>query len=62
MLERLKSPWFILALSGLLYKVLDLYIPNFAVSDEDWKIIIDLIAYLFIGVGVYSSHQPKDGV
>lgn len=60
--ERLTNPLFLLALSGFLYKTYTTVaeangLPM--IEEESWKVLVDLIAYGFIGAGIYSTFTKK---
>lgn len=60
--DRIKSPAFLLAASALLYKLYTWLAANYGfpvIGAEDWRMTVDLIAYLLIGVGINSSFTEK---
>lgn len=60
--DRLKNPFFLLAASALIYKLYTWLGTNYGfpvIASEDWRMIVDLIAYALIGVGINSTFTEK---
>lgn len=60
--DRIKSPIFLLAASALLYKLYTWLAANYGfpvINSDDWRMGVDLIAYLLIGVGINSTFTEK---
>jgi len=53
--NRLKNKIFLLALAGFVYQVLSNY--GVALPSEMWKIGCDVVSYIFIGTGIYSTFE-----
>lgn len=57
MKKRLKNPAFLLAVASILYKVISEY---WNIDLEEYKMYVDLIAYVFMGWGIYSVFTPAE--
>ncbi len=57
-LNRVKNPIFLLAATSLLYQALKKY--NLVSNLESYQQFIDLITYIFIGTGIYSTFEKKN--
>ena len=53
LVTRLRNPAFLLALAGLIYQILESF--GIQIPKETYREAVDVISYVFIGVGVYSS-------
>ncbi|MGF9893328.1 hypothetical protein ABEX78_32360 [Priestia megaterium] len=58
MVKRLKNPAFLLGAASLVYHLLSQYIK---LDESTFKTAVDLLTYLFIGSGIYTSfHSDED--
>lgn len=57
MLERLKNKYVIGALAVLLYQILEK--NGVAPSLEDYQLGIDILCYIVLGFGIYSSFEKS---
>ena len=57
MKKRLRNPIFIIALVGVVYQLCQKYGVN--IDENLLKDIVDILSYLFIGVGVYSTFDKE---
>jgi hypothetical protein len=61
--DRLKNPVFLAAAAGFGYagyKWLGSKYNFETISLEDWRMLVDLAAYVFIGSGIYSTFGKKN--
>jgi len=58
MLDRLKHPLFIAAIAGFTYQILKHF--NVEIDQEMFKLGADLISYMLIGSGIYSTFPRKE--
>ena len=57
MLDRLKNPYFILALASLVYQILKAC--GVQLQHDLYQLSVDILSYVFIGVGVYKTDFSK---
>ncbi|MGE5328242.1 MAG: hypothetical protein ACM3KR_01885 [Deltaproteobacteria bacterium] len=55
MKKKLTNPLFLIALFGFIYQVLQYF--GIKIPDADFKTFVDLISYIVIGTGVYSTYD-----
>jgi len=55
MINRIKNPLFIMALSGLIYNALKYFGIN--IPDDEFRTFVDIVSYLLLGAGVYTSYE-----
>jgi uncharacterized membrane protein len=53
LIKRFKNPLFLVALAGLIYQVLQGF--GVKIDQLQFKSVVDLISYVLIGSGIYSS-------
>lgn len=58
MKQRLQNPFFLLAITGLIYQGLEQ--AGIKLEETTFKAIVDVISYVVIGTGVYSTFTPTD--
>lgn len=54
MLERIKKPWVIMGIASILYNVLEM--NGVKIPQDQFRLIIDLLSYLILGIAVYTDH------
>lgn len=52
-IKRFKNPVFLVALCGLIYQILQGF--GVKIDQLQFKNVVDLVSYIFIGSGIYSS-------
>jgi uncharacterized membrane protein len=57
MLKRLKNPIFLMALASITYTILSKL--GVKLTTDEFKIYVDLLSYILLGAGVYTSFDKK---
>lgn len=60
--DRIKNPVYLVAASAFLYQLYTFLAKKYGwalITETDWRVALDLLAYTLIGVGIHSTFTEK---